>query len=229
MAPQMTYAAPQMTYAAPPAAVMPQAMMIQQPQMTSRDMPDPNAIEQQKKSYAASLEQQLKAGKDAIMQENAGKKKMLNDAASQQKAMFILQVDQAVKKDEMLADQEMNVKILELERAAHEQRLALETQAANLVMEYNQKKTQEAYQMQNGMIVKAFDQAQMQIQSEAAKLQLPMPGQQAMVVAQPGMAVIATHAPAPITYAAPPTTMAAPMTYAAPGASYAAAPAYVMR
>lgn len=221
--------APQMTYAAPPVAVAPQALMIQQPQMTSRDMPDPNAIEQQKKSYAASLEQQLKAGKDAIMQENAGKKKMLNDAAAQQKAMFILQVDQALKKDEMLADQEMNVKILELERAAHEQRLALETQAANLVMEYNQKKTQEAYQMQNGMIVKAFDQAQMQIQSEAAKLQLPMPAQQAVVVAQPGKAVVAPQAPAPVTYAAPPTTMAAPMTYAAPGASYAAAPAYAMR
>merc|ERR1711998_480642 len=141
--------------------------------MTSRDMPDPNAIEQQKRQYAASLEQQLKAGKDAIAQENAGRKKMMSDTAAQQKAMFILQVDQALKKDEMLADQEMNVKILELEKAAHEQRLALETQAANLVMEYNQKKTQEAYQMQNGMIVKAFDQAQMQIQAEAAKLQLP--------------------------------------------------------
>merc|ERR1740130_671837 len=131
---------------------------------------------------------------------------MMNDAAAQQKAMFILQVDQAVKKDEMLADQEMNVKMLELERAAHEQRLALETQAANLIMEYNQKKTQEAYQMQNGMIVKAFDQAQMQIQSEAAKLQLP--------IAQPG--------PQAVTYAAPQATYAAPqVTYAAPQATYA--------
>lgn len=210
------------TYAAPVAPQ--QAMMIQQPQMTSRDMPDPNAIEQQKRSYAASLDQQLKAGKDAIMQENAGKKKMLNDAAAQQKAMFILQVDQALKKDEMLADQEMNVKMLELERAAHEQRLALETQAANLVMEYNQKKTQEAFQMQNGMIVKAFDQAQMQIQSEAAKLQIPVPGQQ-VVAAAPGTVVQASP---PATYAAPPT-YAAPVTYAAPGASYAAAPAYAIR
>jgi hypothetical protein len=215
-----------MTYAAPPAAVAPQQpMMIQQPQMTSRDMPDPNAIEQQKKSYAASLDQQLKAGKDAIAQENVGRKKMLNDAAAQQKAMFILQVDQALKKDEMLADQEMNMKMLELERAAHEQRLALETQAANLVMEYNQKKTQEAFHMQNGMIVKAFDQAQMQIQSEAAKLQLPVPGQQ-VVAAQPAPV---TYAAPPVTYAAPPTTYAAPVTYAAPGASYAAAPAYAVR
>jgi len=220
--------APQMTYAAP-VAPAPQAMVIQQPQMTSRDMPDPNAIDQQKKSYAASLEQQLNQGKQAIMQENAGRKKLMNDAASQQKAMFILQVDQALKKDEMLSDQEMNVKILELERAAHEQRLALETQAANLIMEYNQKKTQEAYQMQNGMIVKAFDQAQMQIQSEAAKLQLPMAqGQQQMVVAQPGMVApqAVTYAAPPTTYAAPQATYGAPMTYAAPGASYAAAPQY---
>jgi len=192
-------------------------------------MPDPNAIDQQKKSYAASLEQQLNQGKQAIMQENAGRKKLMNDAASQQKAMFILQVDQALKKDEMLSDQEMNVKILELERAAHEQRLALETQAANLIMEYNQKKTQEAYQMQNGMIVKAFDQAQMQIQSEAAKLQLPMAqGQQQVVVAQPGMVApqAVTYAAPPTTYAAPQATTVAPMTYAAPGASYAAAPQY---
>jgi hypothetical protein len=221
--------APQMTYAAP-VAPAPQAMVIQQPQMTSRDMPDPNAIDQQKKSYAASLEQQLNQGKQAIMQENAGRKKLMNDAASQQKSMFILQVDQALKKDEMLSDQEMNVKILELERAAHEQRLALETQAANLIMEYNQKKTQEAYQMQNGMIVKAFDQAQMQIQSEAAKLQLPMAqqGQQQMVVAQPGMVApqAVTYAAPPTTYAAPQATYGAPMTYAAPGASYAAAPQY---
>lgn len=216
--------APTMTYAAPTALAPQQAMVVQQPQMTSRDMPDPSAIEQQKKSYAASLEQQLKAGKDAIAQENVGRKKMLNDAAAQQKAMFILQVDQALKKDEMLADQEMNVKMLELEKAAHEQRLALETQAANLIMEYNQKKTHEAYHMQNGQIVKTFDGHMMQIQSEAAKLQLPVPGQP-VVAAQPAAPTYA----APVTYAAPPTTYAAPMTYAAPGASYAAAPAYTVR
>merc|ERR1712217_886379 len=98
-------------------------------------------------------------------------------------------------------------------------------------MEYNQKKTHEAYHQQNGMIVKAFDQAQMQIQSEAAKLQLPIPAQQ-QVVAQPAAPVV--QAAAPVTYAAPPTTYAAPqtyaapVTYAAPGASYAAAPAYAV-
>lgn len=227
--------APTMTYAAPVAAapVPQQQMVMQQPQMTSRDMPDPNAIEQQKRSYAASLEQQLKAGKDAIVQENAGRKKMLNDAAAQQKAMFILQVDQALKKDEMLADQEMNVKMLELERAAHDQRLALETQAANLVMEYNQKKTQEAYHMQHGMILKAHDQAQMHIQSEAAKLQVPVAQAAPPVTyaAPPATyaAPPANYAALPATYAAPPATYAAPVTYAAPGASYAAAPAYAVR
>lgn len=142
--------------------------------------------------------------------------------------MFILQVDQAVKKDEMLIDQEMTVKILELEKAAHEQRLVLETQAANLVMEYNQKKTQEAFQMQSAAIAKTFDSAQAAIQSEAAKLNLPLAAAGQVVVApQPGALVAVAAAPgvasAPVTYAAP------PVTYAAPAASYTAAPAYAMR
>jgi len=208
-----------MTYAAP-GGVPAQAVMVQQP-IASQNLPDPAAIDQQKRSYSQSLDQQLQQGKQAIMAENAGKKKAMNDAAAQQKAMFILQVDQAVKKDEMLIDQEMSVKVLELEKAAHEQRLVLETQAANLVMEYNQKKTQEAFQMQSGMIAKTFDHAQAHIQSEAAKLNLPLAGgQQQVVVAQQP----------PVTYAAPPMTYGAPpMTYAAPGASYAAAPAYAIR
>jgi len=218
-----------MTYAAPPGA---QAVMVQQP-IASQNMPDPSAIDQQKKSYSASLDQQLQQGKQAIMAENAGKKKAMNDAAAQQKAMFILQVDQAVKKDEMIIDQEMSVKILELERAAHEQRLVLETQAANLVMEYNQKKTQEAFYMQNGMIAKTFDHAQAHIQSEAAKLNLPLAaGQQQAVMQQQPQVVAApmTYGAPPMTYAAPPMTYGAPpMTYAAPGASYAAAPAYAIR
>merc|ERR1719446_282534 len=184
----MTYAAPAAT--APVAFAQPaQAVMVQQP-IASVNMPDPNAIDQQKKSYSASLDQQLQQGKQAIMAENAGKKKAMNDAAAQQKAMFILQVDQAVKKDEMLIDQEMSVKILELEKAAHEQRLVLETQAANLVMEYNQKKTQEAFQMQSATIAKTFDQAQAVIQSEAAKLNLPLTG------AAAGQQVVVAPAPA---------------------------------
>jgi len=220
----MTYAAP-MAYAAPHAA-QPQSVMVQQP-IASQNMPDPNAIDQQKKSYSASLDQQLQQGKQAIMAENAGRKKAMNDAAAQQKAMFVLQVDQAVKKDEMLIDQEMSVKILELERAAHEQRLVLETQAANLVMEYNQKRTQEAFQMQSQTVAKTFDQAQAHIQSEAAKLNLPLSG-----APQPGQPVVLAQQPVvqqPVPVAAPATYAAPPMTYAAPGASYAAPPAYVVR
>jgi len=226
------YAQAPMTYAAPA-----QAVMVQQP-IASQNMPDPAAIETQKRSYSASLDQQLQQGKQAIMAENAGKKKAMNDAAAQQKAMFILQVDQAVKKDEMLIDQEMSVKKLELEKAAHEQRLVLETQAANLVMEYNQKKTQEAFHMQSGMIIKTFDHAQAQIQTEAAKLNLPIAaGQQPVAVAAPmtygappmTYAAPMTYGAPPMTYAAPMTYGAPPMTYAAPGASYAAAPAYALQ
>jgi len=213
----MTYAAP-MAYAAPHAA-QPQSVMVQQP-IASQNMPDPNAIDQQKKSYSASLDQQLQQGKQAIMAENAGRKKAMNDAAAQQKAMFVLQVDQAVKKDEMLIDQEMSVKILELERAAHEQRLVLETQAANLVMEYNQKRTQEAFQMQSHNIATTFDQAQAHIQTEAAKLHLPLSG-----APQPGQPVVVAQQPV----VQQPVVAAAPATYAAPGASYAAAPAYMVR
>lgn len=213
-----------MTYAAPgtaPAPMVQQPVMVQQ-QISSANMPDPNAIEQQKRSYAASLDQQLEQGKQAIMAENAGRKKMMNDAAAQQKAVFILQTDQAVKKDEMLIDQEMNVKVMELQRAAHEQRLALETQAANLTMEYNQKKTEEAYQMQHGMIVKQFDHAQMQIQGEAAKLNIPLTAPGAVATAP------MTYGAPPAVYGAPPATYGAPVTYAAPGASYSAAPQYAM-
>jgi len=197
---QPSYAAP-MTYAAPQGVQM--AMPPQQGQLASANMPDPNAIEQQKRAYATNLNEQLQQGTQVIMQEAQAKKKMVNDAAAQQKAMFILQVDQELKKQEMLSDQEMNTKILELERAAHEQRLALETQAANLTMEYNQARAQEAFAMQNNQILKVHEDAQAQINHLASKLQ---------PVVAPGVQQVqapVTYA-APATYAAPPTMMAAP-------------------
>ena len=51
-------------------------------------------------------------GKDQILQENQQKKKALNDMAAHQKAMFALQVDQELKKQEAAADHDMNKKNL---------------------------------------------------------------------------------------------------------------------
>lgn len=173
------------------------------PQQT-QVLPDPNAIAQQKETYAKSLEQQLMNGKDQILQENQQKKKALNDMAAHQKAMFALQVDQELKKQEAAADHDMNKKIHDLNKAAHDQRMILEQQAANLVMEYNTKKAQEQFDQQQSIIAKSHEDAQSKLHAELSKLQPP-----------------AAAAIAPPTAFAPQAFMAAPApVYATPGLAY---------
>lgn len=129
--------------------------------------------------------------------------------------MYILQVDQEVKKQEMLLDQEMARKLHDLEKAAHDQRAILEQQAATLTMEYNTKKAQEQFEQQQAYIQKSYEEAHAKIHAEASKLQPPM--QQVQTV--PGNPMqVPTQMPG-----VPPTTA---MYGAVPGPSYTAAPKY---
>lgn len=156
-----------------PMAQVPMAMVAQPSYSAppaSRDLPDPAAVESQKAAYAASLEEQLAAGRKVIVAENSQKKTMFYDQAQQQKAVFTLNVDQEVKKQEMMLDQEMNRRLMELQKAAYDQRALLETQAANLCMEYNTKKAQEAFDTQQMTIMRTYDDAAQKIQAEAVKL-----------------------------------------------------------
>jgi len=116
--------------------------------------------------------------------------------AAHQKAMFALQVDQELKKQEAAADHDMNKKIHDLNKAAHDQRMILEQQAANLVMEYNTKKAQEQFDQQQAIIAKSHEDAQSKLHAELSKL----------------------HPPAAI---APPTAFAPQAVMAAPGPVYA--------
>lgn len=142
-------------------------MSFQPPQ---QPLPDPQAVAQQKDTYAKSLEQQLTQGREQIIRENQQKKKALNDMSEHQKAMYVLQVDQELKKQEALADHEMNKKIHDLTKAAHDQRMILEQQAANLVMEYNTRKAHEQFDQQQQIIAKAHDEAQSKLHAQLNQL-----------------------------------------------------------
>merc|ERR1712137_992080 len=187
-----------------PAGVPPAVPVNFAPQQT-QVLPDPSAIAQQKETYAKSLNQQLENGKDQILQENQQKKKALNDMAAHQKAMFALQVDQELKKQEAAADHDMNKKIHDLNKAAHDQRMILEQQAANLVMEYNTKKAQEQFEQQQAIIAKSHEDAQSKLHAELSKLHPPATAQ----IAPP--AVPAAFAPTAVAVApamcAPPGTV----------------------
>jgi len=152
--------------------------MTYMPQQQQVVLPDPQAVAQQKDTYAKSLEQQLTQGRDQIIQENQHKKKALNDMSAHQKAMFALQVDQELKKQEAFADHEMNRKIHDLTKAAHDQRMILEQQAANLVMEYNTRKAEEQFSQQQQIIAKSHDEAQSQLHAQMSQL-APSPAQPA--------------------------------------------------
>merc|ERR1712137_290813 len=191
-----------------PAGVPPAVPVNFAPQQT-QVLPDPSAIAQQKETYAKSLNQQLENGKDQILQENQQKKKALNDMAAHQKAMFALQVDQELKKQEATADHDMNKKIHDLNKAAHDQRMILEQQAANLVMEYNTKKAQEQFDQQQAVIAKSHDEAQSKLHAELSKLQPPVA---AAIAPQQGM---------PATFAMPTPMAVTPGAHMAPGGTYA--------
>jgi len=168
----------------------------------TKGMPDPAAIDQQRNAYAKALDLELQKSIQAIQEKNAMEKKMLAQAAQQQKQMYELQVDQMVQGQSAQLDEQRNMQLLGLQQEAMNQKIGLENQAAGLKMEYQQRAAQEEmmfkqYEMQRSH----FDAEQKLLKerdAQAATQGVPPAGAMFMPSgAPPGMMMMQQQQPPP--------------------------------
>mmetsp|Transcript_96490 Transcript_96490/g.215019 ORF Transcript_96490/g.215019 Transcript_96490/m.215019 type:complete len:236 (-) Transcript_96490:66-773(-) len=156
-----------------PAVVMAQLPHPQmQPISTARStaaLLDPASVAAQKEEYRQSLDDQLERGQQSLKDQNAERKRQLHEAAEQRKAALILEVEKQVKLQEMVLDEQLHQAMLGLKQAALDQRAALESQAAALTLEYQQRKMHEEYATTQAEMQRQHQESQTQLQSEVQK------------------------------------------------------------
>lgn len=183
----------------------------------SGPLPDPAAIEEQKQAYSRSLDLQFENGNNSLKLQNEQRKKQLIEAGEQRKSALILQVDQQVAMQSKVLDEQMNQAVLALKQAALDQRAILSQQAANLILECQQRKMQEEFVASQAEMKRQYLDSQSKLQSEAKRHYADvMTRVQATGAQQPGLAQSDATG-----LASPPM----PCSVSLPRASYAAPPA----
>jgi len=204
--PVLSYApAPQMvrgpSFVAPPVQMpsfVAQPPPAQQPPQVgelTRGLPDPAAIDKQRNAYAKALDEELQRSIDAIQEKNAMEKKVLAQAAQQQKALYELQVEQALQGQTAALEEQRNMQLLGLQQDAMNQKIGLENQAAGLKLEYEQRKAQEEMMFKQYELQKSYFEAEQrmhaemkgQAQAQQGQLTPAMPGMGASFMPMPSM------------------------------------------
>ncbi|CAJ1343658.1 unnamed protein product [Effrenium voratum] len=142
----------------------------------TRGFPDPASIDQQKKAYCRSLDQQLEDGNSSLQEQNVERKKQLYEAAEQQKQALLLHMEQQVKMQEMALDEQTNQAMMGLKKAALDQRAALEQQAASLTLEYQHRKMQEEFAATQAEMHRQYVDSASKLQTEVHKHQTESKG-----------------------------------------------------
>lgn len=142
------------------------------PQSLTQGIPDPNSVERQKATYAKDLDSQLTQGIEVLNAQLKQQTEYLYAVGEQQKRQYGLQIDQQIKKQEMQLAQQHNEQVLMLQRAAQQQKSALEHQANALVLEYTQKKATEDLLHQQYQFKKNHHETQMKYNEELRSLQV---------------------------------------------------------
>merc|ERR1712066_582976 len=195
------------SFVAPPAMAqmaMPQAfpMAAQQPmppQQLTKGIPDPQAIESQKRAYTAALDKQLKEAMDTVTKETAIEKRMAAFKTEKDIALFELSVDEKLAEQMALVDEQATMAQCQLKKALVDRNVQLNTQASGLVAEYKMKSMMEELAKKKAEFERAFVGKEMQLarefQQEVAKANTGT----AYVVQ--GQAVPQYTVPAPATHA----------------------------
>mmetsp|Transcript_15043 Transcript_15043/g.31403 ORF Transcript_15043/g.31403 Transcript_15043/m.31403 type:complete len:260 (+) Transcript_15043:82-861(+) len=208
-----------------PAVVMAQLPHPQmQPISTARStaaLLDPASVAAQKEEYRQSLDDQLERGQQSLKDQNAERKRQLHEAAEQRKAALILEVEKQVKLQEMVLDEQLHQAMLGLKQAALDQRAALESQAAALTLEYQQRKMHEEFAESQAELQRQYMESHTELQTQAHKLSADEQSRGQPAGNPAGLVQI--MAPRQMQYV--------PMQYmtnggAAPAASYASPPGY---
>lgn len=102
-------------------------------------LPTPDAIMQQKDLFAQSLEEQLRHGVDVLANVHRQKTEALHTAANERKQQYDQMLEQQVKQQEIRLGQEYSKRLMELQQTAQRRRTELESQAAALLQEWEQR------------------------------------------------------------------------------------------
>merc|ERR1711920_892588 len=96
----------------------------------------------------------------------------LHSRANQEKTRYNLAMDQQVKQQELMLSQEYNEQLMKLQQAAQAKRAELEQQATALILEFQKRKLQEEYMVNQVGIEKQHQEAQQKLTAEMSKLGL---------------------------------------------------------
>lgn len=162
------------------------------PPSLTQGIPDPSAIDRQRVTYAKTLDDQLTHGTDVLNMQLKQQADNLRQVGEQQKKQYGLQIDQQIMNKEMELAAQHNQQLLLLQQATQQQKTALEQQANALLLEYNQKKSQEDMLCQQYQFQKQQYEAQMRYNQDMTSLQQQQAAAAQQVAVQ--QAQIAEHA-----------------------------------
>eukprot|EP00927_Polykrikos_kofoidii_P032317 TRINITY_DN27573_c0_g1_i2.p1 TRINITY_DN27573_c0_g1~~TRINITY_DN27573_c0_g1_i2.p1 ORF type:complete len:443 (+),score=78.98 TRINITY_DN27573_c0_g1_i2:58-1386(+) len=154
------------------------------PESLTHGLPDPASIERQKSCFAQGLEGQLQQGTAVLNQQLKQQTEYLYAVGEQHKRQYGLAIDQQIKQQEMQLAQQHNEQILMMQKAAQQQKSALEHQANALLLEFNQKKASEELLMQQYNFKRQHYETQLKFNAEMKSLQAQQAIAQQQVVHQ---------------------------------------------
>merc|ERR1719336_2442343 len=106
-------------------------------------MINPWDVAMQKDDYKRNLDEQQRQGVSMLTQQTTRQREYIRMQAEQQKVLVNGRLDQHLRSQEMFAEQEYQRQLATLNEQARQQKLGLQKQASQLIMEYNRRRTQE--------------------------------------------------------------------------------------
>merc|ERR1719188_1896327 len=114
-----------------------------QPVGLTAAMASPQDIADQKVANMRSIDEQVQHGEDVLRQETLRQIEHLRLQAEHQKALAASQLDQRLRAQELAAERDYQQEMAQLQDSVRQWRLALQQQAAQLVVEHKARRIQE--------------------------------------------------------------------------------------
>lgn len=124
-------------------------------------MPHPGEIEQQKAAYSKRLDGQMRYEEEVLKMTQEQQRMLIYQAAEAEKRQACLAIEQQAKQQELQLQQQTSMQMMGMHQELQNWKMLLETQANELLMEYQQKKSTEE------LLVAQFDAHQKAHQMQA--------------------------------------------------------------
>lgn len=127
--------------------------MPDQPSNLTVGLVSPDEVAQQKEEYCRCLDEQQRHGLEVLKEQIQRQREYIRMQADQQKAIAAGRWDQHLRAQELAAEQEYQHEMAKLQEANRQLKTVLENQAAQLLVEFHARRTQEelnyrAYEVQ---------------------------------------------------------------------------------